>query len=281
MSSHPFTHSYLGLGLLDPDSIHRVGRTWAAEYRDGEEPYLRLTVGPNRCRVEEFDETGTRVAMSGGPNQGIALTAHARGAVDGTRDLSRFWLRVLRHGPPVYITLQSDTVMAYVPAFGIGLLRVPIPPGRTWVEPEPTPIEQRVGTAGRDPFGPRTGILLRWYAGRPAPTELRIRILQYLVTGIVVNEFARAIEAANPLQAIEWRPFVEIEPEKTVGRRWGVTERWQEHPEGRLLGFAIIEEPPARETTLARTRPEAAGGQVKRRHGRRARTSNDATAAAR
>ncbi len=56
MSLHPFTHAYLGLGLLDLGSIRHDGGTWTADYREGDDPYLRLTLAPDHCRVEEFDE---------------------------------------------------------------------------------------------------------------------------------------------------------------------------------------------------------------------------------
>lgn len=241
MSQHPFLFDYVGLGLLDEESIRQDGTAWSAEYRIAGEPYLQVLVAPGRVRISEFDN-GDRVALTSATSLTQAIGMHGSSALEG--DISRFWERVGRTAGRVWVQLSSPTARySYVPAIGIGVLCIPMPLDVQWREPELGPLARRLSAP---PFGVDRSVsdatLVRFVAGEAKPREERVRLHKASVLGILAAEAVEAYFAANgPLRSIEWRPFLLAEPVYPVS--WG----WQA-PRAAVLadgavqeGFSIIE----------------------------------------
>jgi len=250
---HPFTHRYIGLGLLDEASVRRDGDAWTAEYPDQRgDPYLRVRiVADGHATLEETDEDGRRVATTVGRSMAEAIGRHGAYALG---EVSPFWIRVLRHGAQAWIALTIPEIRySFIPAIAIGGLYVPVPLDRPWVEPVPGPVALRIGLPpSGDPPGPRGATLLRFVAGEDEPREERIRLARYSLPGILVTETVGALYAANgPLRSIEWRPFVLPQPVDRVGQLWH-TPRPTRLSDGALLnGFGILEDEPPRSAPRA------------------------------
>lgn len=243
MQTHPFTHAYIGLGLLDEGSIQRHRESWAAEYRDAAgSPYLVVYVGPRQVRIEEFD-AGKRVALTVDTTPLRAIGRHGQDALGG--DMSRFWARVARTSSLVWIQLTPpDVVGAYVPAVGMGLVSVPLPVDGAWRQPDPGPLARLLGVRPFVDDGhvvPAT--MLRYVEGERQPREEHVVLHQAIVPGILLSEAIAAYYTANgPLRSIEWRPFVIPQPAERIGRVWEATIPVFT-PDGVLqTGFAIIED---------------------------------------
>lgn len=240
MPDHPFTHAYIGLGLLDESSILRDGDAWGAEYKDAEgRPYLAVFIGPNLAKILEFDGD-ERVAVTVAPTLARAIQQHGTTALGG--EFSRFWARVARAANMVWLQLSPpEAVTTFVPAIGLGHLVMPTPWNSRWRRPEPGPIARRLGCdLFREPYF-EPGTLLRYIAGEPRAPKQRVRIYRGLVPGILVAEVAAAYYAANgPLRSIEWRPFVLPSSVLHVGQAWP-SIRPVTLPDGTTMtGFAIV-----------------------------------------
>jgi hypothetical protein len=250
MPAHPFSHAYIGLGLLDDASIQRHRDTWAAEYRDAAgDPYLVIYAGPSRVRIEEFD-SGNRVALTVDSTLHGAIGRHGHDALGG--DMSRFWTRVARTSSQVWIQLTPPEVLAaYVPAIGLGRVSIPVPLDGTWCEPEPGPLARRLGYR---PFiddarmVPAT--LLRYVEGEARPRKEWVTLRQASLPGLVLAEAIAAYYAANGrLRSIEWRPFMIPEPADPTYRAWKATIPELTPDGGVQYGYAIVED----ETSVAAT----------------------------
>ena len=244
MPDHPFTHAYIGLGLLDESSINRRRDIWRAEYRDAMgQPYLVVRVLKDHVRLEEFD-AGKRVAMSVGPTLSRTIMIHGQGALGGVG--SRFWLRIVRDLGNVWVQVSSaDVTDGFIPAIAIGTLSIPLPGGMRWFPPEPGPIARSIGLA---PFDEAThvmtGTLVRSIEGR-APSLQRVLVIRASMPGILIAEAAATyFEAYGHLRSIEWRPYVLPTPVDDVNRSWSIGPVALR--DGALMtGFAVIVDPTA------------------------------------
>jgi hypothetical protein len=252
-AGHPFRHTYIGLGLRDDASIVRDGDTWQADYTDDGEPYLRIRIGPGaRAEVVAFDAEGGVAARTIGPSLGAAIGQHATwyalaGEAEERLDgavVTRFWRTVAFRTPGVWVDLAPrDEVYAFVPAIGIGMLTVPVPPGERLRIPEPGPVARRIGLDPyAEPFGPVRGELRRWFVGLDEPETEPVRLYRWSVPGILVGELVEGIRAANgPLRAIEWRPFL-ITDQRTMANEatcvWTIPPGTREHRFG-LRAFGV------------------------------------------
>jgi hypothetical protein len=124
MPDHPFTHAYIGLGLLDESSILRDGDAWAAEYRDAVgEPYVVVYAGPTLVKIVEFGGD-KRVAVTLAPNFTRAIGMHGADALGGER--SRFWVRVAASTPLAWVQIACPSArFSFVAGQGARGLRSP------------------------------------------------------------------------------------------------------------------------------------------------------------
>jgi hypothetical protein len=243
MPAHPFSHAYIGLGLLDDASIQHHRDTWAAEYRDAAgDPYLVVYAGPSRVRIEEFD-SGKRVALTADSTLLRAIGRHGQDALGG--DMSRFWARVARTSSQVWIQLTPpEALAAYMPAIGLGRVSIPVSLDGTWCDPEPGPLARRIG---RRPFMDDARVvpatLFRYIEGESRPRRERVTVRQASLPGLLLAEAVAAYYAANGrLRSIEWRPFMIPEPAERIGRAWKATIPALT-PDGSVqCGYAIVEE---------------------------------------
>jgi hypothetical protein len=250
MPAHPFSHAYIGLGLLDDASIRQRGDRWAAEYRDAAgDPYLVVNVDPGRVRIEEFD-SGKRVAMTADSTLLRAVGLHGQDALGG--DMSRFWARVARSSSQVWIQLTPPEVLAaYVPAIGLGRVSIPVPLDGTWCDPEPGPLARRLGYRPLiDDARMVTATLLRYIEGEARPRRERVTLRQASLPGLLLAEAIGAFYAANGrLRSIEWRPFMIPEPADPIDRAWKATIPALTPDGGVQYGYAIVQD----ETSVAAT----------------------------
>lgn len=244
MPDHPFTHAYIGLGLLDESSIKQRRDIWRAEYPDAMgKPYLVVRVLKDHVRLEEFD-AGKRVAMSVGPTLSRTIMIHGQGALGG--DCSRFWFRIVRDLGNVWVQVSSaDVGFGFIPAISIGTLSIPLPGGLRWFPPRPGPIARRIGlTPFEDSAQVMTGTLLRSIGGA-APSVQRVSVVRASMPGILIAEAAATyFEMYGDLRSIEWRPYVLPAPAGDVSRSWSI------HPvamdDGTFMtGFTVITDPKA------------------------------------
>ncbi len=264
MSTHPFTLSYIGLGVLDERSIRCDLGRWVAEYRDNDRLYLRATIGDGRggsigevggedaqaatlratgpVDLEEFDANGVPVAATFGRTLIEAIGRHAGGALTGRP--SRLWLRVSELTPSVYVHIEvAEPIFAFIPAMAIGCVCVPSPIRARWVEPAPGPLATDLGlTYGSDPYGARHANLVRTAEGTSRPQIERVRFREYQMPAILVSEFARALRLARgPLPSVEWRPILRVNFGPDEGWQFDAITRYGATHDGRrLTGYALV-----------------------------------------
>ena len=242
MPGHPFTFEYIGLGLLDEGSIHRRGRTWVAEYRhtDGD-PYMVVEVGSRLVRIDEF-EGDRRVGRTQAPDLTRAIGQHSGNALEGER--SRFWERVSDRTPSAWVELECRRVrFGFVPAMGIGVLCLPLPPDVPWQPPSPGPIARRIGLdTFDDTIQVRRATLVRYLGPKWLPMPEPIQLVKVSMPGILVSEAVGALlRAYGPIDSVEWRPFILA----GLGGKVGLI--WQRRPdrlgatEERMAAFSIVE----------------------------------------
>lgn len=246
MQAHPFSHAYIGLGLLDDESIRRDGEIWIAEYPDTSgRPYLVVRIHADHVRLEEYED-GKRVAMTAGGTLARAIGQHGDTALLG--QASRFWLRVVRDLSNVWVQVSGvDVRFSFVPAIGLADMTIPLPGGMRWIPPTPGPTAKRIGL---NPFDETTevmtGTLLRTIREEPRPRVQAIKVVKATMPGILIPEAAKAyFEAYGDLRSIEWRPYVLPAPERNVSRSWPSIRPVAYRDGSTLTGFAVITDAPA------------------------------------
>ena len=242
MSEHPFTHDYIGLGLLDEASIIRHRDDWAAQYRHQGERYLEVYVTSGWVRILEYDD-GARVGVSSAPTLAEAIGLRAADVLLGR--VSRFWERVARTVPAVRVQTSAPNVTrTYIPGIGIGHLCFPMPLDVTWREPERGPVARRLGLA---PFArslrAADATLYRTVRGESKPRSERIRLVDVFTPGVLIAESVEGFHAANgPSRSVEWHPFLLPDVVMRVAHPWQAPPRTALADGGILDEFAIIEE---------------------------------------
>lgn len=245
MPEHPFTFDYIGLGLLDEESIARHHDSWAAEYRDAAgDPYLVVYVGPSRVRIEEYGH-GRRVASTVGPKLTEAIGSHGGDALEGER--SRFWERVSARAPGARVQLNCrDARFSFVPAIGIGQLCLPLPEDVPWRPPAPGRTARRIGLRPfEDAVEVRPATLARLVEGSWTLNREPIRLVKVSLSGILVPEAIDALLAAyGPTRSDEWRPFVRTNLVGRVAQIWRRPEGASAAGESGMAAFSIVEGSP-------------------------------------
>lgn len=245
MTPHPFRFPYVGLGLLDPDSIRRDGDVWSAAYPDtAGAPYLHIRLGPDRAEIAEFDARGQRVAITRAATLTEAIGLHGAQAVNGRP--SRFWSRVAAQGPVAWCPLEVTVPYTYVPAMGLARLRVPLAAGRPLPPPLAGPLARRLGQDFRqEAHSPLPATLsCRWGWPEP-PEEVAILVHRFVVPAILVPELTAAVAAVTgALSGAEWRPWLDPELADRTARHWPSPPPLGEpRSDGRrLTAYTIVEE---------------------------------------
>ncbi len=190
MSPHPFDLPYIGLGLLDPDSIRRDGATWTADYPDaGGRPYMRVVIDPDGATLTEFDEAGEPVATTGRPTLEGAIGPHGGEAVNARP--SRFLMRLAPRVVDAWFPLDADVRYVFVPSIVLATLRVPLAAGSVWHTPQPGPLADRLGFAfDEDEGSPVPARLVRWFEGEPEARTDRIDVRHLTVPAILLPELS-------------------------------------------------------------------------------------------
>jgi hypothetical protein len=243
MSSHPFIHDHIGLGLLDAASIRRDGETWTADYPDTRgRPYLTVTVDQAGATIVERETDGSIIVRTRGRSLTEAIGQHGAAVLRG--DPVLFWSRVARDGVAAWIPLTSDVRYAFVPSIGIGTLCVPRLPDEPLEAPAEGPLARRLGqTFDECDDGPVPARLLVTFASDGRQESWPIVVHRISVIGIVVPELVAAVLAVTgPIRGAEWRPWLETELQPVIGRRWPAPPRIGD-PARHLAEHAIVEDP--------------------------------------
>jgi hypothetical protein len=221
MSSHPFIHDHIGLGLLDTGSIPHDGETWTADYPDTRgRPYLTVSVDPAGATLVEFETNGSIVARTRGRALTEAIGQHGGAVLRG--EPAPFWFRIAREGVAAWIPMNPDSRFSYVPSIGIGVLCVPWLPFEPWRPPEEGPLARRLGQSfDTSDDGPVPARLLVTFAADRRRMSWPIVDHRISVIGILVPELVAAVMAGvGPIRGVGWRPWLETELQPVIGRRW-------------------------------------------------------------
>jgi hypothetical protein len=239
MPSHPFVYPYVGLGLLKEESIRQAGDRSHADYLDESgAPYLCALVAENETKLTEYDADGKEMTTTVASTLNDAIVRY--GVATHRLLPSPFWLRLfLRDGRAWTRISQFVAPTIYVPAVAMATLRIPVAPSRPWRTPPPTALAQTLGLADRISFTPRPARLFRQWRGREPEVE-KIEIREATFPAILLPGIIGAVlEAMGMTPAIEWRPYVEPDPSVDLLKRWLVSGKSGDRPEGILESFTI------------------------------------------